>query len=245
MMRIGVTDTMGDPAKFQRYLAWLRTGTIPVECKVLSYLRDDAGSADQCDGIVLTGGGDVDPAIFGGRADHPKLKDVDRKRDDFERGILDHALKADMPVLGICRGLQIANVHLGGTLIPDLEDAGYKGHKGRGGRESFHPLEVEGDSLLREAVRVSRGPVHSSHHQSADKLGAGLRVAARAADGIVEAMQWKDSARKPFFLLVQWHPERIMDPEEPFSSLLLKSFLRAVQTNDNTHPNLRREQNVT
>jgi len=219
-MRIGVTDTMDDPGKLQRYLAWLRSGTIPVECRVLSYLRDEAGAANQCDGIVLTGGGDVDPAIFGGRTDHPKLKDVDRKRDDFERGILDHALAAD------------------------IEEAGYKGHRGRGGRESIHPLEVEGDSLLREAVRVSRGPVNSSHHQAADKPGAGLRVAARAADGIVEAMQLKDSARRPFFLLVQWHPERLMDPEDPFSSLLLKGFLRAVHTNDNTHPNLRREENV-
>jgi putative glutamine amidotransferase len=243
-MRIGVTDTMGDPAKFERYLAWLHSGTIPVECRVLSYLHDDVGAVEQCDGIVLTGGGDVDPAIFGGRINHPKLKGVDRKRDDFERGILDRALQAEMPVLGICRGLQLTNVHLGGTLIADLEEAGYTGHRGAGGREAGHPLEVEGDSFLRESVRVSRGPVNSSHHQAADKPGAGLRVAARAADGIVEAMELKDSKRRPFLLLVQWHPERSKDPEDPFSSLLLKSFLRAVRTNDNIHPNTRREQNV-
>jgi putative glutamine amidotransferase len=240
-MRIGVTDTMGDAEKFQRYITWLRSGTIPVECLVLSYRHDNAGEVNQCDGIVLTGGGDVDPALYGGRAGNPKIKGVDRKRDDFERGILDRALGSEMPVLGICRGLQLANVHLGGTLIADLEDAGYKGHNGRGGHARVHPLEVEGDSLLREAVRVSRGPVNSSHHQAADKPGTGLRVAARAADGIVEAMQLKDSKRKPYFLLVQWHPERLTDPEDPFSSLLLKSFLRAVQKNDNTHPNLRRE----
>ena len=243
-MMIGVTHTMGDEAKFQRYITWLRSGNAPVECRVFSYANDDAGSADQCDGILLTGGGDVDPAIYGGRVDHPKIRGVDKKRDEFERGILDRALSAEIPVLGICRGLQLANVHFGGTLIADLEDAGYARHKGPTGREVKHPLDVDGDSLLREVLRESRGSVNSSHHQAADKPGRGLRVAARAGDGVVEAMELKDSRKKAFFLLVQWHPERMTEAEDPFSTELLKRFLRAVQTNDRTHPNSRREQNA-
>jgi len=240
-MKIGVTDSMGDAAKFQRYIAWLRSGTIPVECIVLSYAHGDAGEMEQCDGILLTGGGDVDPSIYGARADHPKVRGVDKKRDQFEREILDRALDVEIPLLGICRGLQLANVHLGGTLIPDLEDAGHSGHRGSGGREIAHPVAVEGDSLLREVVRESRGSVNSSHHQAADKPGKGLRVAARAGDGVVEAMEFADPARRAFFMLVQWHPERMKDTEHPFSSELLRRFLRAIQTNDNTNPNSRRE----
>lgn len=243
-MIIGVTDSMGDAAKFQKYITWLRGGTGPVECRVLSYARDDAGAADDCDGILLTGGGDVDPAIYGARSDHPKLSGVDGKRDEFERGILDRALKAGIPLLGICRGLQLANVHLGGTLIPDLGEAGYTGHQGGNNSESEHAIDIE-RGALHTIAQASRALVTSKHHQAADKPGDGLRISARAPDGVVEAMEFGDPERKPFFLLVQWHPERTKDPDHPLSGAIRRRFIEAVRAGGAAHENSRRRQNGT
>ena len=239
-MLIGVTDTMNDSTAYQRYISWLSGGTAPVKCRTLSYAHDEAGAADHCDGIVLTGGGDVDPATYGGISGHPALHDVDPKRDSFERGVLDRALARGIPLLGICRGLQIANVHLGGTLIPDLEEAGYSGHRAPKGAECAHPVLLEGAGLLRDAVALPLAPVSSRHHQGVDKPGEGLRVVARAPDGVIEAMELVDPAQRAFFLLVQWHPERMKGADRPFSSDILDTFIHAIQFESDTHPNSRR-----
>src|SRR5262245_26746068 len=104
-MKIALTDTHGSEDKFRNYVEWISGGPGSPGCSVLSYLRNNANELDDCEGLVLSGGHDVDPAHYGGSRNHPKIVEVDPRRDAFERMVLEHALTVNMPVLGICRGL--------------------------------------------------------------------------------------------------------------------------------------------
>lgn len=228
-MRIAVTDTMGSEHKFQMYNDWLRMGDPELESVRLSYKIDNLTALKECDGLVLTGGHDVFPPIYGGPIDHVKVTEVDTKRDDFERRAIDCALQGSMPILGICRGLQLMNVHQGGTLILDIEEAGYRSHKKEiPGVENNHRVFVEKGSFLDSITHAQTGTVNSSHHQAVRDLGKDLRSVAFSDDGIIEAMEWVEPEGKPFFLLVQWHPERMSDRTSPFSGNILKNFLNSI-----------------
>jgi putative glutamine amidotransferase len=142
-------------------------------------------------------------------------------------------MERGMPVLGICRGAQIFNVAMGGSLIPDIEAAGFMNHRRGDEPERVHGVHVMNGSILNGIVGVSAGTVNSSHHQAVDAVGRGLAVAARSDDGIIEALEWEDPAGRPFVLLVQWHPERMGDTAGPFSRNLverLASEVRSVRT---------------
>ncbi|HEX4434913.1 MAG TPA: gamma-glutamyl-gamma-aminobutyrate hydrolase family protein [Acidimicrobiales bacterium] len=171
------------------------------------------------DGLVLTGGGDVDPAAYGADAD-PEVAGVDRNRDASERALLAAALEADLPVLAICRGCQVLNVYLGGTLHQHLPDVvGNLDH--RHAPLVFGDVEVETvPGTVTAAVFGSTTTVLCSHHQAIEDLGRGLVVTARAGDGVVEAVELP-SAR--FVLAVQWHPEEAMD-QRPFDALVKAAF---------------------
>jgi len=227
-MIIGITDTLGSEHKFQKYLEWVRGGSQNVETVTLSYAANNAGALSSCDGIVLTGGHDVDPQLYNGPLHHPKIVSVDRKRDDFEMKMLERALHQGMPILGICRGLQIANVYFGGSLIPDLEEAGYRSHRSANDSMdgSNHSVIVEPASRFSNLAGTMAGVVNTSHHQAIRELGAGLRVAARSDDGVIEAIELIDDNR-PFFLCVQWHPERMPEiaAKNPFSTTIIGKFL--------------------
>ncbi len=167
------------------------------------------------DGLVLTGGGDVDPAAYGEDPD-PEVGGVDRIRDASERALLAVALDADMPVLAICRGCQVLNVYLGGTLHQHLPDVvGNLDH--RSAPMVFGDVDVE--TVPGTVTADVFGPtttVRCSHHQAISDLGRGLVVTARARDDVVEAVELP-SAR--FVLAVQWHPEEGMD-QRPFDALV-------------------------
>lgn len=184
-----------------------RAGAVPV---VLPVHRGDAAElVERVDGVVLTGGGDLTPASFGGR--EGAAEGVDERRDGFELALVHAALHTATPVLGICRGLQVLNVALGGTLVADLPaDRGTAAHWDTGSWNApVHAVRVEPDSRLFEVT----GPttmVNSMHHQAVDRLGDGLTVAARAPDGVVEAVE----RACPFVLAVQWHPE-CLAPAQP------------------------------
>lgn len=230
-MIIGVTDTLGAEHKFRRYLDWLSLGNGQAEVVTLSYKNGNLDAVKRCDAVLLTGGQDVDPSSYHGPASHPRIIDVDKHRDDFEHKVLDEALKAQISILGICRGLQIANVHFGGTLIPDIEEAGYRSHRSASDDgECRHDMIVERDSSLSSMTGSQNGNVNSSHHQAVDLLGNGLRVAARSDDGIIEAIEFEGPAGRPFFLLVQWHPERMNDLKNPFAGKILEHFIGPTQT---------------
>jgi putative glutamine amidotransferase len=195
-----------------------RSGALPV---VLPPLRPEHAEAvlERLDGLVLSGGVDVDPALYG-RARHPKLGCVDRERDEFELALTRHALERDLPILAICRGQQLLNVATRGTLIQDIpsELRGAVRHAAPGPRTRLsHPVEVATASRLGEIL--GRGPlsVNSFHHQAIDRLGEGLVVSGRCpADGVIEAVEMKDRA---FVLGVQWHPESFWKEPVSFQAL--------------------------
>ena len=152
-------------------------------------------------GLLLTGGTDVDPALYGEERD-PKTEESDRERDDLEIRLLKQALARDLPVLAICRGLQVVNVMHGGTLSQHIE-----AHEQRPAEKSApaHNIKIERNTLLAAIAGTDCWQVNSRHHQAIKTLGAGLRVSAvDPSDGTIEAIERPD---KRFVLGVQWHPE--------------------------------------
>jgi putative glutamine amidotransferase len=158
---------------------------------------------DALDAVIFSGGSDLDPATYG-QEPHPATKGVVADRDRAELALLDAALARDMPVLAVCRGSQVLNVALGGDLVQHLpEVVGHDDHKHTPGEYSDHDVELEADTRL-AALLGDHAPVKSHHHQGFGRLGSGLREAARADDGTVEALE--DPSRR-FALGVLWHPE--------------------------------------
>ncbi len=159
---------------------------------------------DALDGIVFTGGSDIDPELYG-EAAHPETFGIHRGRDDAELALLRAALERDVPILGICRGVQILNVGLGGDLHQHLPDVvGHERHKhDPPGEFNEHGVAIEPGTRLARALGA-RASVMSHHHQGLRRLGEGLVAAARADDGAVEAIEAPDCR---FAVGVLWHPE--------------------------------------
>jgi putative glutamine amidotransferase len=221
-MKIAVTDC-GNAEKQRIYVEWLRSYRPEAEIITLSY-RDDGVSLTGCDGLVLTGGEDVDPALSKA-APAELVETTDRRRDDFEFALLQQSMDAALPVFGICRGLQVANVFFGGTLIADLPSAGFQRHTAAKGSPALrHTVQVRDGSLLRAVTSAAAGDVNSYHHQSVLAPADVLTVSATSDDGVVEALEWKEPNARPFLLLVQWHPERMTDRANPFTSAVVSAF---------------------
>jgi len=168
------------------------------------------------DGVVFTGGSDIDPELYGEEA-HPETFGIHRMRDDAELALLRAALERDMPVLGICRGVQILNVGLGGDLHQHLPDVvGHEGHKhDPPGEFTEHDVVIEPGTNLARALGT-RARVMSHHHQGLGRLGGGLVAAAYADDGTLEAIEAPD---RRFAVGVLWHPEAGED------QMLFESFV--------------------
>ena len=167
------------------------------------------------DGLVLTGGGDVDPALYDQVAD-PSVGGVDAVRDQSERALVRAALQRGVPVLAVCRGCQVLNVELGGTLHQHLPDVvGTTVH--RSAPLVFGDVEITTEPESRTAaVFGARATVLCSHHQAINELGTGLVATAHAPDGVIEAVE---RPGEPFVLGVQWHPEE-GDDVRPFAALV-------------------------
>jgi putative glutamine amidotransferase len=164
----------------------------------------------RADGLLLAGGGDVDPSLYG-EAPHPTFDPAEPGRDAFEIDLLRRALDADLPVFAICRGIQLLNVARGGTLVQDIPDQVPNALPHTVREPSFaiaHEIWMTKDSLLerlmREQIESDTCDVNSRHHQAVKDVGAGLVVTATAPDGVIEAVE--DPAKR-FCLAVQWHPE--------------------------------------
>ena len=159
------------------------------------------------DGLILCGGPDLDPAVYG-QERLPASTPVAPQRDAAELALLHGALELDLPVLGICRGMQLINVAYGGDLVQHLPDVvGHDGHRTRAGAFDLHPIELAAASRA-GAILGERADVHSGHHQGLATVGAGLEAVAWAEDGSVEAVE---DPRSRFVVGVLWHPEEGSD----------------------------------
>jgi len=207
----------------------LHTGGEP---RVIDQSMAVADALTGVDGLLLTGGGDVDPARYG-EAPHLKLEDVDPVRDEFEIALIAAARARDLPIFAICRGVQVLNVAAGGTLVQDIpsEVTGALKHSldvpPHPPYELAHEVWVDKDSLLAKLmgdrlVGSDTCDVNSRHHQAVKTVGAGYRVSATAPDGVIEAIE--DPAAR-FCLGVQWHPENFWRTGE--FRALYEGFLEA------------------
>ncbi|MBH0117300.1 gamma-glutamyl-gamma-aminobutyrate hydrolase family protein [Salinibacterium sp. NG253] len=166
---------------------------------------DVDAALSQADGVVLLGGGDVDPDEYGATERHPKLYNIDRTTDRVDIELVNQATERRLPLLAICRGMHIVNVARGGTLIQHLEPSAVV-HSG-GGVDAMvdHDVTLEPASQLSELYGDGTMTIRSGHHQAVDVVGAGLTATGRAADGVVEAVESTDPTSP--LIAVQWHPE--------------------------------------
>jgi putative glutamine amidotransferase len=173
---------------------------------------DDASMLDSVGALVLSGGGDVDPSLFGERP-HPRTYNITPRRDRFEITLVNEALRRDMPVLAICRGMQVLNVALGGTLEQNLADRPHRlAHdRDRPRAEPAHHLRMKERSLLARLLGSPRGEVNSHHHQGLGVVASPLEEVAWAEDGVLEAVV---SGQHRWVVGVQWHPECMVPLDE-------------------------------
>lgn len=271
-MIVGITTTLNPDDGFERvnteYIDCVfRAGAVPV---LLPSLTPDAASSAQAartmldglDALILSGGGDIEPSIYGAARAWEQTSDVHPARDALELALAQEAYARDMPCLGVCRGTQVVNVALGGTLAQDVRAAGLTEARHR--REppytaTTHRVLVERESLLERvfthegnaagaigtfqtecatgshgiwSVPIERAAdpacplrldVNSMHHQAVGRVADALRVAARAEDGVIEAVEAPD---RSFYLAVQWHPEYLPDHMPLFYALVAAAEAR-------------------
>ena len=214
------------------YVAALENaGLVPLIVPPLTRVENAAELMSVAAGLVLSGGGDLDPALYGERL-HPKANPPEADRDATELALIAAARELKTPVLAICRGIQAVNVALGGSLVQDIpsELPSAIVHDTEGPRAArTHEVALEPGSRLARAVGATHIAVNSLHHQSVDRLAPGLRATAHSPDGVVEGLE----AGEDWWLVgVQWHPEEMSGTEEPWDRRLFEAFARAVRRED-------------
>ncbi len=211
------------------YINWIHRNDSTVVLIDLKGLTEDSAVSllANCNGIIFTGGEDVVPSRYGKTCDSG-VCETNAARDSLEFALIDKAMKMKMPILGICRGQQILNVAMGGTLLVDIptDHPSEVMHRCEDYTKCFHTVKIEKETLLIEVSKTDTGRVTTNHHQAIEKTGDGIRVSAYAPDGLPEAIEWIDPKDKGYFMAVQWHPER-MDRKNPLSDPLAKAFLQA------------------
>lgn len=227
MITIGVTDC----SKYANYSNWILSAGKDIE--VLKLAAGNASDPlNKCHGILFTGGEDVHPALYNKIEYLPYCykDDMSQQRDEYEWKLMEHCVENRIPVLGICRGLQFINVFFGGTLIPDIPSWGKYNHsKQLDGSDRNHELSIDPNSWTAGITGLLSGTVNSNHHQSADRIGTGLVASAFSPDGIIEALERKNPEAESFLSLVQWHPERMEDQQNPLVQNIRSAFISAAR----------------
>lgn len=200
-------DALGAPAPYLHALR--RAGAQEAVLLPTEDVGEDQARqiVERFDGLLLTGGGDVDPARYG-QERHAEVAGISPSRDAFELALAKAGLDLGTPILGVCRGMQVLNVALGGTLHQHLEDLDHV-HRGADQGWSAHPVRLEEGSRVAQAMGRTRVDCSASHHQAVDRLGTGLRAVGWADDRVVEAAEMDDG----WVVAVQWHPERTADTD--------------------------------
>jgi putative glutamine amidotransferase len=176
------------------------------------------------DAVIFAGGGDIDPAVYGGSA-HPSIERIDPIRDTFEMALARRLFESTIPVLGICRGFQLLALASGGELITDIPDEIGEAvvHRATNGDSIRHSVQLEPESHLAKISESTQFEVESKHHQAIRKVSEKWRVMANSADGIIEAIEHKNH---PWMISVLWHPE--MSLEDPEHQNIFKGLVEAV-----------------
>lgn len=210
------------------YIKWLQRvdGTIATIDLFNLPIESAVTALGTCDGLLLTGGEDVYPGWYGKEPDTIRCTEMDRHRDSLDMKLIAKALELKMPVLGICRGHQILNVFLGGTLIVDIPSdvPAHITHQCEDYLRCHHMVTVEKGNLLSKICITDSALVTTNHHQSVDRIAPVLVRNAFSGDHVVEGFEWKEPEGKSFLLGVQWHPER-MEKNNPLSGRLAETFI--------------------
>ncbi|RFS83177.1 gamma-glutamyl-gamma-aminobutyrate hydrolase family protein [Actinomadura spongiicola] len=180
----------------------------------------DPSRLDRCDGLLLPGGGDLHPRHYGADTEHEALYDVHDEQDDFDLAVAAHAVRTGLPTLAVCRGLQVVNTVLGGTLNQ---------HMTREHRHVVHPVTVKPGTLLAKTLDAQEITASCYHHQSVETLAPSLTATAHGADGTIEAAELTDAERTgdgAWFLAVQWHPEDTA-ADDPAHQALFDALIEA------------------
>jgi putative glutamine amidotransferase len=213
----------------ENYVNWIHRGDSTAEIVDLREMQVDSALnlLATCDAIVFTGGEDVVPSYYGKEYDSVRCES-NPARDSLEFALIKESLRLKLPVFGVCRGQQILNVALGGTLIVDIptDHPGNTCHRCDDYTRCFHQVNVVQGSMLHTLAKADTGTVTTNHHQAIEKPAPGIRITAWSTDSIAEAMEWEENSDKPFLMAVQWHPER-MDVKSPLSMPLINAFLEA------------------
>jgi putative glutamine amidotransferase len=209
------------------YSAWLKKLRPGIE--ITDFDNRDPGdfvrSIRTFSGLLLTGGGDIHPGLYGNADILEHSKDIDVARDKREWNMIETAFKYDLPILAICRGLQMMNVVMGGTLFTDIPSFIAKPIVHKDQEDVYHPISVKSGSLIHSITQCTSEMVNSSHHQAVDRLADGMMVASCSSDGVIEAIE-PVRVRQVFCVGVQWHPER-MNINNPMSGKLGRAFIEA------------------
>jgi putative glutamine amidotransferase len=232
-IKLGVSYT---DWRFDEYVNWLKSRPVEVEVVVLSYELGNTDDLLGCDALVITGGKDLNPALYGKSDESHLCGNLLPERDAFELKLIEIALNNKLPLLGICRGQQIVNIapYFGGTLycdIPSIKDIKALEHSNESPSGPRHLINIVDRTLMSDIMSSEQVEVNSFHHQSVERVGKGLRVSSYAPDGIIESLEWSDREHTPLLLLVQWHPERLV--EEKSSKLLIDYFYNRITTKRN------------
>lgn len=206
----------------------LNAGGVPVLIPLGLQSSDLQVIFRQVDGILFTGGGDIDPQRFGGEI-HPAVHQIDPDRDEVEIQLAQESVRLGKPFLGICRGIQVINVAFGGSLYTDISSQrpnslAHEWVPGRPWSHLAHSIRVEEGSRLAEILGGTRFEVNSLHHQAISQIKDDFKVTAFAPDGVIEALELP---KHPFGMAVQWHPEWLQD--HPPMRALFSAFVRAAE----------------
>jgi putative glutamine amidotransferase len=226
---VKIALSKGSPeASYASYYSWIQHFDSTAICQDMYAMPLDSAMElfKSCTGLLLTGGTDVNPALYGKAYDTVRCWTIDHHLDSLEIMLINSAVAWGMPILGICRGHQMLNVALGGSLIVDIpEDFGTTiSHRCQDFTTCLHSVEIDTGSLLYGISGTDIGQVNSAHHQAADQMAPELEAVAFAPDGLIESEQWKNPSGKNFLIGVQWHPERL-EPENPLSGPIAVKFL--------------------
>lgn len=224
-IRIGVSFS---ETKYPNYPAWILDHRNDIEIVELSWEKQNLKELYTCNGLLLTGGIDIDPFFFQPQTTSYPNQPIgwNRLRDQFEIELFNVAQSILLPVLGICRGLQLVNVALKGDLLIDIQMAGKQNHRAQEGIDHVHAVQLVENSLLASVSGIKSGLVNSAHHQAIGAVAAPLLVNCFAEEDVIEGIEWKDKEGRCPMLCVQWHPERIENKNSnPLSQNIKEWFL--------------------